>query len=64
MLAAGNRVIIKPSEYTPACGALLKKMVAKAFDPALVHVVVGTQTLSEAFAATAWDHLLYTAAGR
>ena len=28
MLAAGNRVIIKPSDYTPACGELLRSMVA------------------------------------
>ncbi len=25
MLAAGNRVVIKPSEYTPACGELLQR---------------------------------------
>jgi coniferyl-aldehyde dehydrogenase len=33
MLAAGNRVIIKPSEYTPACSAVLREMMAEAFDP-------------------------------
>ena len=60
MLAAGNRVIVKPSEYTPACGELLREMVAAAFDPALVHVVTGGLALSEVFAATPWDHLLYT----
>ena len=60
MLAAGNRVIIKPSEYTPACGALLAEMVAAAFDPAVVHVVNGGLDLAQAFSATPWDHLLYT----
>ena len=60
MLAAGNRVIIKPSEYTPACGELLREMVAAAFDPDLVHVVVGGLDLAQAFSATPWDHLLYT----
>ncbi len=60
MLAAGNRVIIKPSEYTPACGALLAEMVAAAFDPAVVHVVNGGLNLARAFSATPWDHLLYT----
>ncbi|MEG3155806.1 aldehyde dehydrogenase family protein [Sphingomonas sp. RB1R13] len=60
MLAAGNRVIIKPSEYTPACGALLAEMVAAAFDPAVVHVVNGGLDVAQAFAATPWDHLLYT----
>ena len=60
MLAAGNRVIIKPSEYTPACGALLSEMVAAAFDPDLVMVVNGGIDLARAFSATPWDHLLYT----
>src|SRR3954453_15922649 len=32
MLAAGNRVVIKPSEYTPACAALLRDMVRATFD--------------------------------
>ena len=60
MLAAGNRVIIKPSEFTPACGELLREIVASTFDPDLVHVVTGGLDLAQAFSATAWDHLLYT----
>ena len=60
MLAAGNRVIVKPSEYTPACAALLAEMVAATFDPNLVTVAVGGLDLARAFSATPWDHLLYT----
>lgn len=60
MLAAGNRVIVKPSELTPACGALLAKMVAAAFDPDEVTVIEGDQTVGEAFAAASFDHLLFT----
>lgn len=60
MLAAGNRVIVKPSEYTPACAGLLREMVAATFDPDLVHVVVGGVALARTFAAMPWDHLLYT----
>jgi coniferyl-aldehyde dehydrogenase len=60
MLGAGNRVILKPSDYTPACGALLAEMVAAAFDPAIVHVANGGVELARAFAALPWDHLLYT----
>ena len=60
MLAAGNRVIVKPSEYTPACAALLAEMVSKTFDPTLVHVVVGGLDLARAFSEMPWDHLLYT----
>ena len=60
MLAAGNRVIIKPSEYTPACADLLAEMIAAAFDPDLVTVAVGGLALARAFSSVAWDHLLYT----
>lgn len=60
MLAAGNRVMIKPSEFTPACAALLAEMIAATYPRDLVHVVVGDRELAEAFSATPWDHLLYT----
>jgi len=60
MLAAGNRVIIKPSEYTPACAALLRDMIAATFGSDLVHIVVGGLGLAQAFADLPWNHLLYT----
>ena len=60
MLAAGNRVVIKPSEYTPACGALLREMIHSTFDRDRVDVVVGGLELARAFTRVRWDHLLYT----
>ena len=60
MLAAGNRVIIKPSDYTPACGELLASMVRDAFDPLHVTVVTGGVELARTFPTLPWDHLLYT----
>ena len=60
MLAAGNRVIIKPSDYTPACAELLREMVAATFDPDQVAVAVGGLTLAKEFPTLRWDHLLYT----
>ena len=60
MLAAGNRVVIKPSEYTPACAALLREMVHETFDRDRVDVVVGGLELARAFTRVRWDHLLYT----
>lgn len=60
MLGAGNRVIIKPSEYAPACADLVAEMVKATYDPDLVHVTTGDLELSRAFAATPFDHLLYT----
>jgi coniferyl-aldehyde dehydrogenase len=60
MLAAGNRVVIKPSEYTPACAELLREMVHAAFGRDRVDVVVGGLELARAFTRVRWDHLLYT----
>jgi coniferyl-aldehyde dehydrogenase len=60
MLAAGNRVVIKPSDYTPACAELLRDMVHATFDRDRVDVVVGGLELARAFTRVRWDHLLYT----
>jgi coniferyl-aldehyde dehydrogenase len=60
MLAAGNRVVIKPSEYTPACAALLQQMIRATFEPDRVDVVVGGLDLAREFTRVRWDHLLYT----
>lgn len=60
MLAAGNRVIIKPSDYTPASAAVLAEMIAETFDPTEVDVAVGGLQLAQAFPELPWDHLLYT----
>ena len=60
MLAAGNRVILKPSEYAPTSAALLREMIAAHFEPELAWVALGGLDLARAFADLPWDHLLYT----
>jgi coniferyl-aldehyde dehydrogenase len=60
MLAAGNRVVLKPSEYTPACAEVLRDMIRATFDSDRVDVAVGGLELAKAFTNVRWDHLLYT----
>jgi coniferyl-aldehyde dehydrogenase len=60
MLAAGNRVVIKPSDYTPACAELLSRLVSETFPEDLVGVSVGGLALAKEFPTVRWDHLLYT----
>jgi len=60
ILAAGNRAVIKPSDYTPACGELLRRMVSETFPEDLVTVTVGGFALAKEFPTLRWDHLLYT----
>lgn len=57
-LAAGNRVIIKPSEFTPACAKHLKTMINATFPRDLVEVVIGGVELGIEFTKLKWDHLL------
>ncbi|WP_346839437.1 coniferyl aldehyde dehydrogenase [Microbulbifer sp. SAOS-129_SWC] len=61
-LAAGNRAMIKPSEFTPNTSALMQRMVAEAFDPSEVAVVTGGPEIGEAFSSLPFDHLIFTGA--
>jgi coniferyl-aldehyde dehydrogenase len=60
ILAAGNRAIIKPSEFTPATSDLLARLVADQFEPSEVSVVQGAAEEGEVFAASALDHIIFT----
>jgi len=60
MLAAGNRVVLKPSEHSPACSEVLRDMIRSTFDRDRVDVAVGGVELAKAFSRVRWDHLLYT----
>jgi coniferyl-aldehyde dehydrogenase len=62
VLAAGNRVMIKPSEFTPATSELMARMFAEAFSPEEIAVVTGGPDVGQAFAGLAFDHLIFTGA--
>lgn len=59
-LAAGNRVMLKPSELTPATTELLASMLAEIFEADQVAVVTGDAKIGSAFASLAFDHILFT----
>ncbi|CAI2799921.1 coniferyl aldehyde dehydrogenase [Pseudomonas fluorescens group sp.] len=61
-LAAGNRVMLKLSESTPATGELLKALLARIFPEDLVCVVLGEAEVGMAFSKLPFDHLLFTGA--
>ncbi|MDP3746492.1 MAG: coniferyl aldehyde dehydrogenase [Phenylobacterium sp.] len=62
ILAAGNRAMIKPSEFTPATSDLMKTMFASAFSEEEIAVVVGGPEVGQAFAGLAFDHMIFTGA--
>ena len=59
-LAAGNRVLLKPSEVTAATSQLLRDLIAKAFAEDEFAVVLGDAAVGEAFTRLAFDHLFFT----
>ncbi len=62
ILAAGNRAMIKPSEFTPETSALMEKMFAEAFSEEEIAVFAGGPEVGQAFAGLAFDHLIFTGA--
>lgn len=59
-LAAGNRVMIKPSELTPRTSQLLADLIAETFSPDHVTVVQGGIEVGREFAGLPLDHLIFT----
>ncbi len=62
VLAAGNRAMIKPSEFTPATAELMARMFGSVFSPEEIAVVTGGADVGQAFAGLAFDHLIFTGA--
>jgi coniferyl-aldehyde dehydrogenase len=59
-LAAGNRVLIKPSEFTPHTAELLKRLVSERFDQGVMAIITGGPDVAEAFSKLPFDHILFT----
>ena len=59
-LAAGNRVLLKPSEITPKTSAVLERIVTARFAADEFAVVTGGSDIGEAFARLPFDHLFFT----
>ena len=63
-LAAGNTVVLKPSELAPATAAILAELVPRYVDPKAVRVVLGGVEVSSELLAQPWDHVFYTGSTR
>jgi coniferyl-aldehyde dehydrogenase len=62
VFAAGNRTMIKPSEFTPRTSALMERMFRSAYDESEVAVFPGGPDVGGAFSRLPFDHLLFTGA--
>ncbi|HRG23358.1 MAG TPA: aldehyde dehydrogenase [Chitinophagaceae bacterium] len=61
-IAAGNCVVLKPSEYAPATATLIEKMIRETFDEKLVQVVAGdgAEVVPAMMNNFRFDHVFYT----
>lgn len=59
-IAAGNVAVIKPSEFAPATGAVVRQLLAETFRPEHVTVVEGGPAVSQALLARRWDYIFFT----
>jgi aldehyde dehydrogenase (NAD+) len=62
-LAAGNCVVLKPSEIAPHTSALIAKWIPKYLDTKAVRVVEGGVPETTALLRQKWDHIFYTGNG-
>ena len=59
-VAAGNTVVLKPSEHAPKTANLLAELIAQAFDPQHVTVVNGDASAAKELLDLRWDHIIFT----
>ncbi|TDW48899.1 aldehyde dehydrogenase (NAD+) [Flavobacterium sp. 270] len=59
-VAAGNRVVLKPSELTPHTSAIIAKIIEKTFHINHVEVFEGGIEVSNKLLAQRWDYIFFT----
>ncbi|MDR3367560.1 aldehyde dehydrogenase family protein [Rhodoferax sp.] len=59
-IAAGNTVIVKPSEFTPAVNAVLAQVIAEVFDATEVTMITGAAATAQALLDCPFDHIFFT----
>lgn len=59
-IAAGNTAIVKPSAYSPATSAVIKKLISECFDPRYVAVVTGGREENAALLEQKFDFVFFT----
>ena len=59
-VAAGNQVVVKPSELTPKTSEIIVKIIHKVFDKNHVEVVEGGIEVSQKLLSERWDYIFFT----
>lgn len=59
-IAAGNAVVLKPSEVAPASSSLLAKLIGEYMDGSCIRVIEGSVAETTALLEQKWDKIFYT----
>lgn len=59
-VAAGNTVVLKPSEHAPKTAELIAQLIGKSFDPDHVTVVNGGANEAQELLSLRWNHIMFT----
>ena len=59
-VAAGNTVVVKPSEHAPKTAELLKKIISEVFPPEWVYVANGGPEVAKELLSNRWDYIFFT----
>jgi coniferyl-aldehyde dehydrogenase len=59
-IAAGNRVILKPSEHAPATAEIIRQLITEAFPEEYIAVVTGGREVASALSSLPFNHILFT----
>eukprot|EP00933_Yihiella_yeosuensis_P061851 TRINITY_DN64716_c0_g1_i1.p1 TRINITY_DN64716_c0_g1~~TRINITY_DN64716_c0_g1_i1.p1 ORF type:complete len:532 (-),score=97.34 TRINITY_DN64716_c0_g1_i1:450-2045(-) len=62
-IAAGNCVVLKPSDLSPACAKLIKELCDRYLDPTAIRTFLGEIDHSTELLKRKWDHIFYTGGG-
>jgi aldehyde dehydrogenase (NAD+) len=59
-MAAGNCVVMKPSEHAPHTSAMMTKIINKHFDTGYIHIIEGGVKETQELLHERWDYIFYT----
>jgi len=59
-MSAGNCVLIKPSEHSPATSAVMQELINSNFDEGFIHLVQGDADTTKELLKTRWDYIFFT----
>ncbi|MDR3070190.1 MAG: aldehyde dehydrogenase family protein [Propionibacteriaceae bacterium] len=59
-LAAGNRVLLKPSNHSPKTSELIADLIPRYLDPGIVQILTGGSAMNTALLAQKYDHIFFT----